>query len=95
MTGREPADADDGTNDGTEASSETTGAADAGTVDELAKRRGFFFPANEAYGGTSGLYTYGPEGAALKRNLEAAWRDRFVTREGHMEIDSPTVTPEA
>jgi glycyl-tRNA synthetase len=77
------------------AASETSGAADAGTVVELAKRRGFFFPANESYGGTSGFYTYGPEGAALKRNLEAAWRDRFVTREGHMEIDSPTVTPEA
>ncbi|WP_336035883.1 glycine--tRNA ligase [Halobacterium yunchengense] len=61
---------------------------------ELARRRGFFFQANEAYGGVSGFYTYGPEGAALKRNVEDAWRDRFVTREGNMEIDSPTVTPE-
>ena len=85
-----------GANGDPEPISETaSGATDAGTVTELAKRRGFFFPANEAYGGTSGFYTYGPEGAALKRNLEAAWRDRFVTREGHMEIDSPTVTPEA
>jgi glycyl-tRNA synthetase len=74
---------------------ETTTGADAGTLAELAKRRGFFFPANEAYGGTSGFYTYGPQGAALKRNLEASWRERFVTREGHMEISSPTVTPEA
>jgi glycyl-tRNA synthetase len=61
---------------------------------ELARRRGFFFQANEAYGGVSGFYTYGPEGAALKRNVEDTWRDRFVTREGNMEIDSPTVTPE-
>jgi glycyl-tRNA synthetase len=74
---------------------ETTTGADAGTLAELAKRRGFFFPANDAYGGTSGFYTYGPQGAALKRNLEASWRERFVTREGHMEISSPTVTPEA
>jgi glycyl-tRNA synthetase len=62
---------------------------------ELARRRGFFFQANEAYGGVAGFYTYGPEGAALKRNVEEAWRDRFVTREGNMEIDAPTVTPEA
>ncbi|WP_232686756.1 glycine--tRNA ligase [Halobacterium zhouii] len=61
---------------------------------ELARRRGFFFQANEAYGGVAGFYTYGPAGAALKRNVEEAWRDRFVTREGNMEIDAPTVTPE-
>ncbi|MFW5963665.1 MAG: glycine--tRNA ligase [Natronomonas sp.] len=62
---------------------------------ELAKRRGFFFPSNEAYGGTAGFYTYGPEGAALKRNLEDAWRDVFVREEGHMELEAPTVMPEA
>jgi glycyl-tRNA synthetase len=64
-------------------------------LSELARRRGFFFQANEAYGGVAGFYTYGPEGAALKRNVEETWRDRFVTREGNMEIDSPTVTPES
>ncbi len=62
---------------------------------ELAKRRGFFFPSNEAYGGTAGFYTYGPEGAALKRNLEDTWRDIFVREEGHMELEAPTVMPEA
>ena len=61
---------------------------------ELAKRRGFFFPASGAYGGVAGFYTYGPQGAAVKRNLESAWRDRFVTREGHMEIDAPDIMPE-
>ena len=65
-----------------------------GTVAELAKRRGFFFPAVEAYGGVAGFYTYGPQGAALKRNVEEAWRDRFVTREGHVEIAAPDVMPE-
>jgi len=62
---------------------------------ELAKRRGFFFQTAGAYGGVAGFYTYGPQGAALKKNLEAAWRDRFVTREGHMEISAPDVMPEA
>ncbi|PSQ00720.1 glycine--tRNA ligase [Halobacteriales archaeon QS_4_70_19] len=64
------------------------------TVAELSKRRGFFFPASRAYGGVAGFYTYGPEGAALKRNIEDAWRDRFVTQEGHMEISAPDVMPE-
>ncbi|MFB6084332.1 MAG: glycine--tRNA ligase [Halorientalis sp.] len=61
---------------------------------ELAKRRGFFFQSSEAYGGVSGFYVYGPEGATLKENLEDAWRDRFVRREGHMEIEAPNVMPE-
>ncbi|OYR50297.1 MULTISPECIES: glycine--tRNA ligase [unclassified Halorubrum] len=62
---------------------------------ELAKRRGFFFGSNGAYGGTAGFYTFGPQGAALKRNLEDAWRDRFTIREGNREIEAPTVMPEA
>ena len=63
-------------------------------LSELAKRRGFFFASNGAYGGTAGFYTYGPEGAALKRNLEDAWRDQFVRELGHMELETPTVVPE-
>ena len=62
---------------------------------ELAKRRGFFLRSAGAYGGVSGFYTYGPQGAALKDNVEDAWRDRYVTREGHMEISAPDVMPEA
>jgi glycyl-tRNA synthetase (EC 6.1.1.14) len=61
---------------------------------ELAKRRGFFFGANEAYGGTAGFYTFGPEGAALKRNVESAWREQFTLRLGNEEIEAPTVMPE-
>ena len=63
-------------------------------LSELARRRGFFFAANEAYGGTAGFYTFGPEGAALKRNVEDVWRDRFVRGLGHMELEAPTVMPE-
>jgi glycyl-tRNA synthetase len=63
-------------------------------VTELAKRRGFFTRTAEAYGGVAGFYTYGPQGATLKATLESVWRDRFVTREGHMEIDAPTIMPE-
>jgi glycyl-tRNA synthetase len=62
---------------------------------ELAKRRGFFLQSSGVYGGVAGFYTYGPHGATLKDNLENAWRDRYVTREGHMEISAPDVMPEA
>ncbi|WP_423743663.1 glycine--tRNA ligase (plasmid) [Haladaptatus sp. SPP-AMP-3] len=65
-----------------------------GELVELAKRRGFFFQSSEAYGGVSGFYVYGPQGAALKRNIEDSWRDRFQVREGHREIEAPTVMPE-
>jgi len=61
---------------------------------ELAKRRGYFFQSAGAYGGVSGFYTYGPQGATLKQNVENTWRERFQVREGHREIDAPTVMPE-
>jgi len=64
------------------------------TVVELAKRRGFFFPSSGAYGGVAGFYTYGPEGAALKRHVEDAWRERFSVREDNLELDAPTIMPE-
>lgn len=61
---------------------------------ELAKRRGFFFPANDAYGGTGGFYAYGPQGAGVKDNIESSWRELFVVQEGNMEIQTPTIMPE-
>ncbi|WP_416838222.1 glycine--tRNA ligase [Haloferax sp. DFSO52] len=61
---------------------------------ELAKRRGFFFGSSEAYGGVGGFYTYGPQGAALKSNVEEAWRERFAVQEGNLEIEAPTIMPE-
>jgi glycyl-tRNA synthetase len=62
---------------------------------ELAKRRGFYFQSSEPYGGAAGLYTFGPQGAALKENVEDLWRDRFTVQEGNLEIQAPTVMPEA
>ncbi len=61
---------------------------------ELAKRRGYFFQSSGAYGGVGGFYTFGPQGAALKSNVEDTWRDRFALAEGNMEIDAPTIMPE-
>jgi glycyl-tRNA synthetase len=61
---------------------------------ELAKRRGFFVQTAGAYGGVSGFYTFGPQGASLKDNIEDTWRDRFAVQEGNMEVDAPTIMPE-
>jgi len=66
----------------------------SGDLTELAKRRGFFLQSAGAYGGVSGFYTFGPQGASLKDNIEDTWRDRFTVQEGNMEIDAPTVMPE-
>jgi glycyl-tRNA synthetase len=69
--------------------------SEARDLAELAKRRGFFFPSNEAYGGTAGFYTYGPEGATLKRNIEDVWRDLFVRELDNLELEAATIMPEA
>ncbi len=76
---------------------ETTATTDESTSEqlvELAKRRGYFFQSSGAYGGVGGFYTFGPQGASLKGNVEDAWRDRFAVAEGNMEIDAPTIMPE-
>jgi glycyl-tRNA synthetase len=69
--------------------------ADAETITELAKRRGFFFGTAGAYGGVAGFYTFGPQGAALKGNVEASWREQFAVKLGNEEIKAPTIMPEA
>ncbi len=62
-------------------------------VVELAKRRGFFWPSNEIYGGVSGFITFGPLGSILKRNIEDRFRRFFLWRLGIFEIDTPLITP--
>jgi glycyl-tRNA synthetase len=68
---------------------------DAEALAELAVRRGFYFGSAATYGGVAGFYTFGPQGAALKRNVEEAWRETFTVRLGNQEIAGPTVMPEA
>jgi glycyl-tRNA synthetase len=60
-------------------------------VTELARRRGFLWPAFELYGGAAGFYDYGPLGAPLKRRIEDVWRQFFVIQEGFAEIEAPTI----
>lgn len=55
----------------------------------LCKRRGFIFQGSEIYGGLAGTFDYGPYGVALKRNIENAWRKRFIVdREDIYEVNA-------
>lgn len=60
----------------------------------MSKRRGFYWPSFEIYGGLAGFYDYGPLGFMLRENIADEWR-RFFKSEGFYEIDTPTVNPES
>jgi len=60
---------------------------------ELAKRRGFFFPSYEIYGGVSGFVTFGPLGAVLKRQIEDKFREFYIRPLGILEIESSVILP--
>jgi glycyl-tRNA synthetase len=62
-------------------------------VNELARRRGFFWQSYEIYGGVGGFVTYGPLGARLKQNIENKLREIFVKQTGILEIESSIITP--
>jgi glycyl-tRNA synthetase len=63
-------------------------------LSELAKRRGFFWPSFEIYGGVSGYLDLGPLGTRMKRRIEDSWLQLFVYQHGFAAISSPVITPE-
>ncbi|WP_455369942.1 glycine--tRNA ligase [[Eubacterium] cellulosolvens] len=63
-------------------------------VIELARRRGFFWPSYEIYGGVGGLLDFGPLGVAVKRKIENRWRSFFLKKHDFLEIETPVITPE-
>ena len=64
------------------------------TIAEIAKRRGFYWPSFEIYGGMSGFYTYGDLGTKLRRNIESLWKEYFVRKQGFLELEAPVINPE-
>ncbi|KAG0681500.1 Glycine--tRNA ligase 1, mitochondrial [Pichia californica] len=62
-------------------------------LESVLKRRFFFAPSFEIYGGVSGLYDYGPPGCALQANIIDAWRKHFVLEEDMLEVDCTMLTP--
>ena len=50
----------------------------------LAKRRGFFYPGSEIYGGLANTYDYGPVGTEPLRNIKNLWWKYFVQQRSDM-----------
>ena len=61
--------------------------------EDTCNRRFIFGPAFDPYGGTSGLFDYGPVLCAMKANFLQLWRTHFIVEEQMCEIDSVSVTP--
>ncbi len=64
-------------------------------VVDLGRRRGFFWPSYEIYGGVAGFYDIGPLGFAVKRKIIELWRRKFVfeRQDFVVEIETPVVAP--
>ncbi|CAM9020239.1 unnamed protein product [Wickerhamomyces anomalus] len=62
-------------------------------LENVLKRRFFFAPAFEIYGGVSGLYDYGPPGCAFQANIIDIWRKHFILEEDMLEVDTTMLTP--
>ncbi len=61
-------------------------------ISNLAKRRGFVFPASEIYGGIRSAYDYGPLGVLLLNNVKAQWWKAMVQARGDVVgIDSAII----
>lgn len=64
-------------------------------IEEIARRRGFFWLSSEIYGGLSGFYDYAHLGTAMKRNWENLWRNFFVGMDDNFfEIESADIMHE-
>ncbi len=62
-------------------------------INELARRRGFYWNSYEIYGGAGGFVAYGPLGTRLKQNIENKLRELFVKQTGVLEMESSVITP--
>ena len=62
-------------------------------LNSFMQQKGFVWgPEPEIYGGSSGLYSYGPLGKLLKNNVEDAIRE-VLTKEEFFEVEFPTLMP--
>lgn len=66
---------------------------DRTVLDSLLRRRLFYTPSFEIYGGVAGLYDYGPPGCALMGNIVDLWRKHFILEEDMLEVDCTALTP--
>ncbi|KAI0473202.1 glycyl-tRNA synthetase [Xylariaceae sp. FL0804] len=66
---------------------------DRNALDAMLRRRLFYTPSFEIYGGVKGLYDYGPPGCALQQGVLDVWRKHFVLEEDMLEVDCTALTP--
>lgn len=64
------------------------------SVENLAKRRGIYYPAFNIYSEIGGFYDYGPIGLRIKNNLISMWRNMFVEPLNCYEVDTTIINPE-
>ncbi len=62
-------------------------------ISEMAKRRGYFWPSYEIYGGISGFLTFGPLGSLLKKRLEDKFRRFYLQPLAILEIETSVIMP--
>ena len=61
-------------------------------IANLAKKRGFVYPASEIYGGLRSSWDYGPLGVELLRNVREAWWESVVrNRDDVVGLDSSII----
>jgi glycyl-tRNA synthetase len=69
------------------------GSEKAEKIQELARRRGLFWPSYEIYGGLSGFVTFGPLGTVLKHRIEEKFREFYIRPLSISEIESSVILP--
>nr|MDO8099423.1 glycine--tRNA ligase [Candidatus Njordarchaeota archaeon] len=63
-------------------------------INDVAARRGIFFPTAEIYGGVGGFFDWGPIGSLLRQKIIKIWREFFVRSEDNVyEIDGSLILP--
>lgn len=66
---------------------------DKPVLESMLRRRMFYTPSFEIYGGVGGLYDYGPPGCSLQANIVDIWRKHFILEEDMLEVDCTVLTP--
>ncbi|KAH7188801.1 uncharacterized protein B0J16DRAFT_318449 [Fusarium flagelliforme] len=66
---------------------------DKAVLESILRRRMFYTPSFEIYGGVGGLFDYGPPGCALQAAVIEQWRKHFILEEDMLEVDCTVLTP--
>ncbi|CAF3465042.1 unnamed protein product [Fusarium graminearum] len=66
---------------------------DKAVLESILRRRMFYTPSFEIYGGVGGLFDYGPPGCALQAAVIDQWRKHFILEEDMLEVDCSVLTP--